>query len=247
MGGVGIRWGALFFLWASLALAELPPLSCAVDLAGFSLANDSLEKSQFIDEWTTPEGRTVKEYRAETSELGGLNVRLLEALTLANRRFNETRPETRDLVFARQKKVVAAMTRYFVLLGADGAATGMGMLVEGNAGVALPAEAEFPTQNLRVRDGEARRLVELARLAMHEKEKGGLRHVFHAAAHRLLAQYGDPLPSDLDVVLWTSLAGLTTLYRDRYGFAVWRTPEQLGCAECAVLGLSAREFVEKYR
>jgi len=206
----------------------------------------NLEDKQRLHTWTTHTDRTVVEYQPESSELGTLSATLLEALTMANRRFNETRPETKDLVFSRQKKVNPKMTKYFVLKGADTNPTGLGMLVEGNQGVKIPAEDQFPTQNFRERGGKTRRLVEVARLATHEKEKGGLTHIFAAMAKRLKADYGDPPPEDLDVVLWTSLPVLTEIYRDRYGFEVWRDSKQLDCEGCSYMGFPAREFVKRY-
>lgn len=222
-------------------------LFCSTSLAGYHPAKpDPLESEQQKGRYLTSTSRTVFEYQTSSSDLSALNYRLLEALSLANRRFNETRPATQDLVFARQKKVVASQTRYFVLRGAKGEASGMGMLVEGNQGVQLPVEIEFPAQNLRQRGGRPRRLVELARLATDEKEKGGLLPLFESMAIRLKAEYGEPPPEDLDVILWTSLTGLTSVYQNKYGFEVWRNPNELGCAECSVLGLSARDFVKKY-
>ncbi len=227
--------------------ANQPPLVCSAGFVSFSSGFlPNLEDKQRVTTHTTHTNRTVVEYQPETSELGALNATLLEALTMANRRFNETRPETKDLVFARQKKVVPELTKYFVLKGADTNPTGLGMLVEGNQGTPIPAEVQFPKENFRERDGKKRRLVEVARLATHEKEKGGLTHIFGAMAKRLKEDYGNPPPEDLDVVLWTSLPALTDIYRDRYGFEVWRDSTQLGCEGCSYMGVSAREFVKRY-
>lgn len=248
----------IYLIWVSAsplfgeANSPLPPLvpdhqRCAVSLAGYGPAiADRLEGAQQKAHHTTQAGRSIYEYECQSSELTELNFRLLEALSLANRRFNETRPGLPDLVFSRQKKVVASQTRYFVLRGAQDEARGMGMLIEGNQGVPLPIELQFPVQDFRSRQGSPRRVVELARLATHEKENRGLRHLFEAMAVRITAVYGRPVPEDLDVILWTSLSELTGVYRDKYGFEVWRSSAELDCAECSVLGLSARAFVEKY-
>jgi hypothetical protein len=191
----------------------------------------------------------VEEFMAESNDVGQLHPRVVQALFAANQRFVDERSTSiaPDHLFQKQGKLNPAITRYFTLRRTADAreARGLGCLIDGSRGEKVPTEEEFPQLNLRLDEqGQPRRLVEVARLGISAEERGGLALIFQAMARQLASQYGsaDKVPSDLNIVLWTSRPEVQQRYQDKYHFQTWAQPR----ADAWVMGMKASEFLTRY-